>query len=118
MRKQLDLLAAIGGNYVRNTMSDRPDKGFEVYPFKRLDDGRYDLNQWNEEYWKRFRRLLDWTVERDIIVQIEIWDRFDYTDQGASRRWQRLTSRNASSTEKTSMSGVRRERACMMSAET
>ncbi len=89
LRKQLDLLAKTGGNYVRNTMSDRPDKGFEVYPFKKLDDGRYDLEQWNEEYWKRFRRLLDWTTERGIVVQIEIWDRFDYTDQGASKRWQR-----------------------------
>ena len=89
LRKQLDLLAKCGGNYIRNTMSDRPDKGFEVYPFKQLDDGRYDLEQWNDEYWSRFRRLLDWTAERDVIVQIEIWDRFDYSDQKGVDRWQR-----------------------------
>ena len=89
LREQLDRLADCGGNYIRNTMSDRPDKGFEVYPFERLEDGRYDLEKWNDEYWKRFRRLLDWTAERHIIVQIEIWDRFDYTDQGGRNRWQR-----------------------------
>ena len=34
---QLDRLAAAGGNVVRNTMSDRKDAGFEVYPFLKLE---------------------------------------------------------------------------------
>src|SRR5690606_20581136 len=79
LREHLDALTAAGANYVRNTMSDRPDGGFEVYPFKRLPDGKYDLNQWNEEYWRRFAELLQLTRERGIIVQIEVWDRFDYS---------------------------------------
>ncbi|MBD3673140.1 MAG: hypothetical protein HUJ26_06395 [Planctomycetaceae bacterium] len=85
---QLDRLAKAGGNVIRNTMSDRKDKGFEVYPFKRLDDGKYDLDQWNEEYWTRFEGLLRETAKRRIFVQIEVWDRFDYTDSGNSDRWQ------------------------------
>ncbi len=60
-------------------MSDRNDKGFEVYPFRQLPDGKYDLEQWNDEYWTRFDNLLRWTEERRIVVQIEIWDRFDYS---------------------------------------
>jgi len=68
-------------------MSDRKNKGFEVYPFKRLPDGKYDLNQRNDEYWKRFQNLLKWTVQRDIIVQIEVWDRFDYTDHESFITW-------------------------------
>jgi hypothetical protein len=83
LKEHLDEMAAVGGNYIRNTMSDRNDKGFEVYPFKRLPDGRYDLEQWNDEYWQRFENLLRWTAERDIIVQLEIWDRFDYS----TRNW-------------------------------
>ncbi len=79
LREQLDLLASVGGNYLRNTMSDRPDQGFEVYPFKQLPNGKYDLNDWNPEYWRRFERFLQWTAERDIIVQIELWDRFDHS---------------------------------------
>lgn len=75
---QLDLMAEVGANYVRNTMSDRPDKGFEVYPFLRLPGGKYDLDQWNPEYWQRFERFLSMTEERGIVVQIEVWDRFDY----------------------------------------
>ncbi len=79
LEKHLEEIAEVGGNYIRNTMSDRQDRGFEEYPFKRLDNGKYDLNQWNEEYWQRFENMLHWTYERDIIVQIEIWDRFDYS---------------------------------------
>ncbi len=75
---QLDLMAEVGANYVRNTMSDRPDKGFEVYPFLKLPEGKYDLDQWNPGYWRRFERFLSLAGERGIVVQIEIWDRFDY----------------------------------------
>ncbi|RJP25984.1 MAG: hypothetical protein C4527_16125 [Candidatus Omnitrophota bacterium] len=78
LREHLDTLAAVGGNYIRNTMSDRKDKGFELYPFKLLENGKYDLDQWNPEYWQRFETMLQLTRERDIIVQIEVWDRFDY----------------------------------------
>ncbi len=78
LKDHLDLLKSVGGNYIRNTMSSRNDKGFEVKPFRKLDNGKYDLNQWNEEYWNRFRNMLRWTQQRDIVVQIEIWATFDY----------------------------------------
>ena len=87
LKKHLDLLASVGGNYIRNTMSSRKDKGFEIYPFRRLPNGKYDLNQWNDEYWRRFQNLLKWTGQRDIIVQIEVWDRFDYTDARKLDNW-------------------------------
>lgn len=75
LREHLDLLASVGGNVIRNTMSDR-DEG-DAYPYRRRANGQYDLQQWNEEYWTRFANLLRLTHERDIIVQIEVWDRFD-----------------------------------------
>ena len=87
LKEHLDLLVSVGGNYIRNTMSDRKKKGFEVYPFKKLPNGKYDLNQWNDEYWNRFRNLLRWAGQRDIIVQIEVWDRFDYTDHSGFKTW-------------------------------
>ncbi|MDH7571735.1 MAG: DUF6298 domain-containing protein, partial [Armatimonadota bacterium] len=46
--------------------------------FRRLPNGKYDLDQWNDDYWTRFQNMLRWTHERDIIVQIEVWDRFDH----------------------------------------
>ena len=59
---QLDRIAAAGGNVIRNTMSDRKDSGFEIYPFLQLESGKYDLTQWNPIYWQRFDQLLSETA--------------------------------------------------------
>lgn len=72
----LDLLKSVGGNYVRNTMSSR-DEG-DLWAFAKNDDGLYNLNNWNEEYWIRFDNFLKACSERDIIVQIELWATFDF----------------------------------------
>ncbi|MDA0336366.1 MAG: hypothetical protein O2782_14470 [bacterium] len=79
LEAHLDLLLAAGGNYIRNTMSDRPDRGFEIKAYAMDDAGRYDLTRWNEAYWQRFERMLQLTAARGIIVQIELWDRFDHS---------------------------------------
>lgn len=77
LKTHLDSLKGAGGNVIRNTMSDR-DPGDE-HAFFRNPDGKYDLNKWNEEYWRRFEYMLQLTWEREIIVQIEVWDRFDHS---------------------------------------
>lgn len=79
LKPHLDEMQTVGANYVRNTMSQR--EGKELKPHKLLPDGKFDLDQWNEDYWQRFQNLLKWTAERDIFVQIEVWDRFDYSTQ-------------------------------------
>ncbi len=90
-KAHLDLLASVGGNYLRGSMSSRDRQSDEtdyfhddnLYPFHRdANTGLYDMERFNDEYWQRFRNFLDMTVERDIIVQIEIWDRHDF---GADR---------------------------------
>ncbi|MFC1717642.1 hypothetical protein ACFL6S_28530 [Candidatus Poribacteria bacterium] len=77
LKDHLDEMKEVGGNYVRNTMSQR--EGKELKPHKLLDNGNFDTDQWNEEYWKQFQNMLEWTSEREIFVQIEVWDRFDYS---------------------------------------
>jgi hypothetical protein len=88
LKAHLDLLVSVGGNYVRNTMSsrDRADERSDyfnddnLYPFHRDEaNGLYHLDRFNDAYWARFRDLLEMTAEREIIVQIEIWDRWDYS---------------------------------------
>ena len=77
LEEHLDLLQSVGGNYIRNTMSSR-DSG-NSWPFYLQADGYYDLDRWNEAYWSKFESLLELTNERDIIIQIEVWDRFDFS---------------------------------------
>jgi len=75
--EHLDLLASVGGNYVRCTMSCR-DEG-NVWPFARDPaSGLYDLRRFNAEHWRRFSNFLELTQQRDIIVQVELWATFDY----------------------------------------
>jgi hypothetical protein len=81
LKEHLDILTLAGGNYIRNTMSSR-DSG-NVEPFIKLENGLYDLNRWNDVYWERFRNLLNLSLERDIIVQIELWDMHDWFN----KRW-------------------------------
>ena len=88
LEAHLDLLVSVGGNYVRNTMSsrDRADEGSDffnddnLYAFHRDEaSGLYDLDRFNDAFWERFRNFLEMTAARDIIVQIEVWDRWDYS---------------------------------------
>lgn len=76
LETHLDKLLSVGGNYVRNTMSHR-NVG-NVFAYERDKNGLFDLERFNNEYWKRFRNFLDLCYRRDIIVQIEIWEPHDY----------------------------------------
>lgn len=78
----LDLLRSCGGNYIRCTMSSRSynEDGhrWDVYPYPFLRvNGKYDLRQWNHEYWNKLRLFLSETEKRGIIVQLEFWDRWN-----------------------------------------
>ena len=85
----LVLLRTCGGNYIRCTMSSREytPKGYRwdllPYPFAKIG-GKYDLRQWNDVYWNKLRTFLRETKKRDIIVQLEIWDRWN--ESGSSYR--------------------------------
>jgi hypothetical protein len=82
---ELELLQKHGGNYVRNTMASREitETHRDLWPYRvasKTEDSLiniYDLEQWNERYWAKFHRMLKETAQRDIIVEIEIWERHD-----------------------------------------
>lgn len=77
LEEHLDLLVSCGGNYIRCTMSSR-DPG-DVWPFEQDPaTGRYDLERPGEEYWERFERCVRLCHERAIVLQLELWDRFDF----------------------------------------
>jgi len=82
---QLEFLTSVGGNYLRCTMSDR-DEG-NIFANKQLENGLYDLEQWNEKYWEKIRFFLEETQKRGIIVQLTLWDHFDLSGSNASGRF-------------------------------
>ncbi len=82
LAEHLDLLVRRGGNYVRNVMSTREAGNVFAYAER---DGKFDLDRWNEEYWRRFGDFLRLTHERNIIVQIEVFDPHDFFRDAVAR---------------------------------
>jgi hypothetical protein len=98
LKEHLDEMVGVGANYVRNTMSQR--EGLDLKPHRRLADGKFDLDQWNPVYWRKFADCLKWCEERDIIIQIEVWDRFDYAqDNWLHSPWRPHNNVNYTSAE-------------------
>ena len=65
-----------------------------LQPWLRLDDGRYDLEQIEPEWEVRLRSFLDATLERRIVVSLEVWDDWSVTrgpggayDPGEGAAW-------------------------------
>jgi hypothetical protein len=75
--EELYLLHSIGGNYIRNVMSHRHPGNEYPYIIAEGED-KFDLTLFNDTYWKRFEKMLEWTKELNIIVQIEIWATRDF----------------------------------------
>jgi hypothetical protein len=65
----LDKLASAGGNYTRCLMSGRlRSQGEPLWPFLSLD-GRFDLDRWDETYWRCFESFLVATKKRGIWME-------------------------------------------------
>ncbi len=75
LEEHLDLLESVGGNYVRCTMSSRDEGNAKPYV---NEEGFYNLDKPNPEYWSKFENLLSLAFERDIIVQVELWATYDF----------------------------------------
>ena len=86
LERHLDLLLENGGNYVRNTMSHRNTGNVFAYV---QTDGKYDLDRFNEEYWQRFENFLRMAYDRDIIIQIEVFDPWDLFTDESQGGWSR-----------------------------
>ncbi len=88
IKKHLEEIAAVGGNYVRNVMSQRAsDAEFEVAAFKKNVNDQFDLDQWNNEFWIRFENFLKITDQLDIIVQVELWAFHDFSRSKKRDLW-------------------------------
>lgn len=86
LAEHLDLLLSVGGNYVRNTMSHR-NQG-NVFAYEKTGENLFALDRFNGAYWQRLENFLNLCVQRDIIVQLEIWDPWDhYEDHQSFGGW-------------------------------
>jgi hypothetical protein len=58
------------------------------FAFERDENGLFDLTRFNSEFWNRFENFLEMAYQRDLIVQLEIWDPWDhYVDHQSFGGW-------------------------------
>jgi hypothetical protein len=83
LEEHMDKLVESGGNYLRASMSCRnygnrfPYKKIEGVPGINLGTDIYDLDQWDEVWVERLETFLRMCHERNIIISIEFFDRWD-----------------------------------------
>lgn len=53
----------------------------DIGPFKRMEDGRFDLTRWDDSFWERFHRICSHLQENGVIVHMLIWP------QGSGGTW-------------------------------
>jgi len=44
--------------------------------FRKNTEGKYDLNNFNEPFWTRFRRFCELCAEKEIVLTLEIWSTY------------------------------------------
>lgn len=77
---EMDELAAAGGNYLRCVLDPGMAAGTQEFDFCTKSGNKYDLNTMTGPFWTRLEMFISEANKRNIIVQIEVWDRFDLID--------------------------------------
>ncbi|WP_411029991.1 hypothetical protein [Spongiimicrobium sp. 3-5] len=83
----LDELVKAGGNLIRCVLDPGVGAGRQGFDFCKKIDGKYNLSNMEGPYWERLDFFLKECQKRNIIVGIEVWDRFDWYD-GGHKGWQ------------------------------
>jgi hypothetical protein len=76
----MDELAAAGGNCLRCVLDPGMAAAIQGFDFCDKTGDKYDLDRMVGPFWDRIEMFISEASKRDIIVQIELWDRFDLID--------------------------------------
>lgn len=77
---EMDELAEAGGNYLRCVLDPGMAAGIQGFDFCAKRGDKYDLDVMTGPFWERLEMFVTEAEKRDIIIQIELWDRFDWID--------------------------------------
>jgi len=86
IKNEMDELAEAGGNYLRCVLDPGMAAGIQGFDFCAKSGARYDLDNMTGPFWERIEMFIAEARKCNIIVQIEVWDRFDLID-GAWGSW-------------------------------
>ena len=75
---QIQEMADAGGNTLRCVLDPCNATSISIESYQKNSKGLYDLNKPNGLYWDRLSTFIAEAEKRDVIVELEIWDRFDW----------------------------------------
>ena len=75
---QIAEMVDAGGNVLRCVLDPGAGARLGIHSFKKDNTGTFDLNMPQGEYWQRLSTFITEAEKRDVIVELEIWDRFDW----------------------------------------
>ncbi len=81
---QIDEMVKAGGNLLRCVLDPGGGVNSGIDSYRKDESGKFDLNKPEGEYWDRLSTFISESKKRGVIVEIEIWDRFDWQ----SRNWE------------------------------
>jgi hypothetical protein len=58
-------------NIARNTLA--PEEPDFIQPFRRIAPQKYDLSQWNDQYFRRWRDFVSYAGQREIVVEVTLF---------------------------------------------
>ncbi|MCF6268968.1 MAG: hypothetical protein L3J41_04600 [Melioribacteraceae bacterium] len=79
-------LANVGGNLLRCVLNPGMAAGIQGFNFCDTSGSKYDLSNMTGPFWTRLDMFIAEAETKGIIVQLEIWDRFDLID-GSWQAW-------------------------------
>jgi len=80
IKQAMDELVTAGGNYLRCVLDPGMAAGIQGFDFCAKSGAQYDLNTMTGPFWTRLEMFIAEAKNRNVIVQIEVWDRFDLID--------------------------------------
>lgn len=78
---EIDEMVKAGGNVLRCVLDPGSAVKDGIDSYRRVENGKFDLNYPEGEYWERLSRFIVAAEKRDVIVELEIWDRFDWQEE-------------------------------------
>lgn len=81
IKDAMDELVSAGGNYLRCVLNPGMASGIQGFHFCDQSGTQYDLNTMTGPFWTRLETFISEASSRKIVVQIEVWDRFDLIDE-------------------------------------
>ena len=83
----MDEMVGAGGNYLRCVLNPGMAHGIQEFRFCARSGDKDDLNAMEGAFWSRLELFIAEAEKRDVVVQLEIWDRFDLVDRSAWESW-------------------------------